>query len=171
MPAIEIRYDRRRHLRLLALSFLLGTVAATVFGYGASQRGSLLGRGLAAVGVPPGALVFVLVEGLTTAGVLYAFAHILRRRHRIRLTVQGLEIEDGFGRYDVPWETIAATGECPGPLAGIRVKDRAPLLQSHQGTAAQRELLATREPVGGYDLVFTREELDCGIEPFLAAVN
>src|SRR5262249_38368511 len=59
----------------------------------------------------------------------------------------------------------------PGPLAGVRWRDTAPVLETHRGTGTQRELLATREPVAGCHLAFSREELDCGIEPFLDLVE
>jgi hypothetical protein len=171
MPPITIRYDRRRALRSLAFSWLLGTLAATVFGYGAAVRGSVLARALAGLGARPGVVVFVLVEALTLAGVVYTFGHVLRRRHQVRLTTSGLEIEDRLGRYAVTWDNLAGTGAIAGTLAGLRVRDPARMLASHEGTAGQRALLASREPVGGYDLVFTRDELDCGIEPFLTTVN
>jgi hypothetical protein len=171
MPPITIRYDRRRALRALAICWLLGTVAATVFGYGAAARGSFLGRALAGFGAQPGIAVFALIEALTLAGVLYAAGHVLRRRHRLRLTARGVEVEDSVGRYVVEWENLAETGTAAGPLAGLKVRDRDRLLATHEGSGAQRALLASREPVAGYDLVFTRDELECGIEPFLATVN
>ena len=56
---------------------------------------------------PSGMAVFVLVEGLTTAGTLYAFGHLLRRSgHVVRIKADGVEVEDGLGRYRVPWEAI-----------------------------------------------------------------
>ena len=56
-------------------------------------------------------------------------------------------------------------------MAGLRLRDREQILESHAGTEEQRALLATREPFGGYDLLFARHDLDCGVERFLSAVE
>lgn len=171
MPAITIQFDRRRLLRALALTWVIGTAAAALFAWGAGARRSPLARLLGAWGIPPAAAAFALVEGVTVAAVVYGLGHALRRRHRIRLRTEGLEVLDSLGEYLIAWDNLEASTALPGPLAGLRWRDPARVLETHRGTDAQRELLATREPVNGCDVAFSREELDREIEPFLELVE
>ncbi len=171
MPPLLIRFNRRRVLRSIAIGWVLGTCAAFVVAAAAETMRTPAARLLGGLGLAPALVGFLLVEGLTLAAVGYSLGHLLRRRQCLRLTQVGIEIEDSAGAYRVDWENLAEEGLHPGPLAGLRVADRDSLLATHRGTATQRELLATREPVGGYDLVFTPEELDCGLDPFLSAVR
>jgi len=168
MPPIVIRYDRQRLWRSTAVLWAVGTGVALVLAAQAGQGRSLLARLWAGVGAPPALATFLVVEGLTLAACGYAAGHALRRADLIRLLPEGLEIEDSYGKYRVAWDNIAATGKHLDSFAGVRLKGMEPVLASHVGTAAQRQLLATREPFGEYDIVFSREQLDCGVDRFLA---
>jgi hypothetical protein len=171
MPPFVIRYDRRRLFRSLAVAWVIGTLAAALMASAATQRRSLLAHVWDLAGVPPAAATFALVEGLTLAGVLYTFGHALRRPDRIRLLPEGVEVRDSLGTYRIDWDNVAGCGPYLDSMAGIRLDNPGELLETHSGSARQRQLLETREPVGGYDLVFSREQLDCGIERFLTELE
>lgn len=170
MPPILIRYDRQRLWRSLAVTFVLGTVSAGILAWMSASGRAPLARILSILGVPPAPVTFALVEGVTLAIVVYVIAHAAHRNDEIRLVPEGVRVHDACGNYQVAWDEIAASGEYL-TMAGVRLRDRACLLARHEGTAEQRALLATREPYGEYDLAFNREQLDCGVPAFLAAVE
>jgi len=171
MPPIVIRYDRRRFYRALAVTWTIGTLAAALMGAGAEVRRTFLSRLWSWLGAPPGIATFALVEALVLLAVGYAALHAARRRDEIRLLREGIEVRDSLGRYLIGWDNLAGAGATAGTMAGLRLHDRARLLETHTGTEAQRALLASREPFGAYDLVFARQDLDCGIERFVSAVE
>jgi hypothetical protein len=171
MPPLVVRYDRRRFWRALGAAWLVGTAAAGLLASGAAARRSLLGQLWSALHLNPAVGTFLLFEALTLAVVLYGAGHVLRRQDELRLEPDGLVIRDSLGSYRVAWENIEAAGEYLGSMAGLRVRDPAALLDTHAGTEEQRALLATREPYGVYHLVFSRDQLDCGLERFLREVE
>jgi hypothetical protein len=171
MPPIIIRYDLKRYQRALVATSLVGTAAAFLMAAGATVRRSLFARLWVWLDVPPGIATFVLVESIVLIAVGYAALQARRRRDEIRLLPQGFEIHDSLGSYLVEWDNIAETGVSGGSMAGIRLRDRARLVEMHTGSEEQRALLASRELFGGYDLLFARHDLDCGVERFLSALE
>jgi hypothetical protein len=171
MPPLVVRYDRRRFWRALAVVWLVGTAAAALLASGAGARRSLLARLWEAVHLDPAVGTFLLYEGLTLAVVLYGAGHVLRRRDELRLEPGGLSVRESLGTYRVAWDNIEAADEYLGSMAGLRLRDPGALLATHAGSEEQRALLAAREPFGPYHLVFTREQLDCGLERFLTEVE
>src|SRR5438874_9043743 len=142
MPPIVFRYDHRRFRRALAVTFLVGTSAAFLMAWAATLRRSLLARLLAWLDLPPGVITFVLAEAVVVIVIAYAALHARRRRDEIRLLPEGIEIRDSLGRYLVKWENVAETGVSGGSMAGLRLRDREQILESHAGTEEQRALLA-----------------------------
>lgn len=170
MPPIVYRYDRRRLWHSLAFFAVFGLATSAGLAQAAGLGRGILARLFVALGLPPGPSTLVLGIAVTLAIELYVAAHTLRRRDEIRLLPGGLRVTDSCGVYLLPWDEIAAAGERHS-LAGIQLHRREALLAHHQGTPEQRELLATREPFGPYDLAFSREQLDRGLDTFLADVD
>lgn len=107
---------------------------------------------------------------LTVAVVAAALVAAARARGAIYLTPAGIDIAGEYGRFCIAWENLEAVGRCHGRLVGLRVRDRDALLLTHQGSAQQREWLATLPRSEEWDLLLTSVDLACGIDRFVAWV-
>lgn len=171
MPPIVIRYDRARVFRSALIFWGLGLVAGWAVAWGASSGRLPLARLISIAGLPPGPIAFCLVSLPATLAAVYTVVHALRRENTVTLTPSGLEIRDSVGAYAVAWDNVAGCELYLESIAGLRLHDRSALLNSHQGSPTQRDLLASRDPVGGYDLTFGTHEIDCAPGALVALID
>ncbi|MBI3911256.1 MAG: hypothetical protein HY320_10020 [Armatimonadetes bacterium] len=155
-----IRPARRRLLRATALLGLLGGLATALSALRATQHGAILPT-----------LFTALIGVATLVAVAGGVAAAFRRRSWICLTPEGIEVFGEYGRYRVDWDNLVDAGPHLAFLAGLRLRSRAALLTTHQGTPRQRELLATAPAYGPWDLAFSSVDLDCGVDRFIDLLN
>jgi hypothetical protein len=134
------------------------------------RPGTPLGRVLEAAGLPPWA---PLLAGAALVACVAAvgFWKACRQRERFTLTAEGLEVRGSLGRYVLRWENIALLDVTPAGALGIRLRDRAALLATHEGTERQRHWLATQEPFGEWDFLYHRAELGAPAGAVVAAAR
>lgn len=167
----RIGYDNSAAWRGWVISLVVGTGAVGVIAYGTATRRTALARALETLPIPPAVLVFAVGETIVLLILLYTAVRLLVNRNGLLLTSEGIQVRDNLGQYTLGWDNLAGAEQYRAGMVGIRVKDREALLQTHQGTTRQRELLATRPPQGEYELVFLGPELDCGLETFVGWVE
>lgn len=137
-----------------------------VFGGGAvvsvermlTRAGTPLGIAYRSTGLP---LWLPLVTGWSAVVVFAAIGvwQSLTSRERYRITPEALEVDGPMGLYRIRWTNVADAGVAVGGALGIRLRDAAALVETHVGTAQQREWLATTRPYGDWDLLYPRASL------------
>jgi hypothetical protein len=170
LPPLPLRvgFDRRRVVRSAVVLLAIATVGSTVFTLVQRVRPSFLGRWLGTRSLGPVPLLFILVEAVALGIVAVAVASAWQRRDYVVLRDDGLEFHNYHGVFLVAWPNIARLERAAAGYVGIQLHDPARLCDTHQGTAEQRASLASLEPFSGYELILHPEQLDCGIDRFVA---
>jgi hypothetical protein len=173
LPPLPLRigFDRARIVRSALVMLAVATVGAVVLVLFQRARPTALGEWLGARNLGPVPLLFVVVESvaLLVAGV--AVASAWQQRDFIVLRADGIEFHNYHGVFLVEWENLARLERTTAGYVGLQLCDPARLIATHQGTAEQRDRLATLEPVSGYELILHPEQLPCGVDRFVAWVQ
>ncbi|MCC2670522.1 MAG: hypothetical protein K0Q72_2993, partial [Armatimonadetes bacterium] len=116
---------------------------------------TVVGELFRSTGIPP-LLPLALGIGGVLACAAYGFTRSVRTAPRFALTREGLEVEGAMGRFTLEWSNLREAGLTATGALGLRVADRARILQTHRGTDQQRRWLETAAPYGEWDFLFER---------------
>lgn len=173
LPPLPLRvgFDRARILRSAIVFLALATLGAILLAGLQHARPSMLGEWLGSRSLGPVPLIFVLVEGTALLVVGAALNAAWQRRDYLMLREDGIEFHNYHGIFHVAWGNIARLERAEGGFVGIQVRDLERLVATHEGSAEQRERLATLEPMSGYELILQPEQLPCGVDRFIQWVT
>jgi hypothetical protein len=169
LPPLPLRigFDRARILRSALVLLTIATIGGMLLVVRQHVRPSALGQWFGSRSLGPVPLPLVVVEGIALLVVGAALHSAWQRRDYIVLRDDGIEFHNYHGVFHVAWENIARLERAAGGYVGIQIRDVGRLVETHEGTAEQRERLAKLEPFSGYELILHPEQLPCGVDRFV----
>ncbi len=149
---------------------LLGTAAVVMLDRSLTRPGTVAGEALRNSGIPDWVPTLLGVGGVAVlAG--WGFIQSLRARACFSISPTGWKINGPGGAYLLDWKNVTAVEATTTGAIGFRVSDRAAVIASHRGTEQHRAWLATQEPYGEWDYLFTRAELGTDASEVMDAIE
>jgi len=157
---------RLQSARAALLLALLGGAAIGLVNWQIVRPRGPLGTAYRATGHHP-LLPLMLALPVVFALALVGYRKSVRTAEQFRIMAEGLEVRGFYGRYVLQWSNIAEAATTAGGSLGVRVRSREAVLETHEGTAQQREWLRTLTPFGDWDYSYPRADLGCPADQVL----